>query len=88
MSLLKGNTNSNFNPKEAVRILPKTHFPDHVECPGRGQPEQEWVGECLDQGAVGLDPKTENFLEYINTEKVRNAMISFGSRKALGPDGF
>ena len=47
MSLLKDN-NSNFNPEEAVKILLKTHFPDHLECPGPGQPEQELVGECLD----------------------------------------
>ena len=55
---------------------------------GSGQPEPKWVGEHLDQGAVGLDLETEDFLEYINTEKVRNAMRSFGSRKAPGPDGF
>ena len=48
----------------------------------------EFVRECLDQGAVGLDPETGDFLEYIDTEKVRNAMRSFGSRKAPGPDGF
>ena len=37
---------------------------------------------------MGLDTGTGNFLEYINNEKVRNAMRSFGSRKAPGPDGF
>ena len=87
MSLLKDN-NSNFNPEEAVKILLNTHFPDHLGCPGPGQPEPELVGECLDHGAVGLDPGTGDFLEYIDTEKVRNAMRSFGSRKASGPDGF
>ena len=39
-------------------------------------------------GAVGLDPETGDFLEYINTEKVRNPMRFFGSRKAPGPDRF
>ena len=88
MSLLKDNTNSNFNSEEAVKILLKTQFPDHLECPGPGQPEPELVGECLDQEAVGLDLETGDFLEYIDTEKVRNAMGSFGSRKASGSDGF
>ena len=88
MSLLEDNTNSNFNPEGAVKILLKTHFLDSLECLGPGQPEPELVGECLDQGAVGLDPETGDFLEYIDTEKVRNAMRSFGSRKAPGPDGF
>ena len=87
MSLLKDN-NSNFNPEEAVKILLKTHFQDHLECPGPGQPELELVWECLDQGAVGLDPGTGDFFEYMDTEKVRNAMRSFGSRKAPAPDGF
>ena len=31
---------------------------------------------------------TGDFVEYITAEKVRNAMRSFGSRKAPGPDGF
>ena len=53
MSLLKDNTNSNFNPEEAIKILLKTHLPDHLECPGPGQPEPELVGECLDQGGSG-----------------------------------
>ena len=88
MSLLKDNANSNFNLEKAVKILLKTHFPDHLECPGQGQPELDLVGERLDQGAVGLDPETGDFLEYIDTEKVMNAMRSFGSRKAPGPDGF
>ena len=35
-----------------------------------------------------MDPGTVDFIEYINTEKVRNAMRSFGSRKAPGTDGF
>ena len=48
----------------------------------------EWFGECLDQGAVGLDPETGDFVEYINTVKVRNAMRSFGNRKAPGSDRF
>ena len=87
MSLLKDN-DSNFNPEEAVKILLRTHFPDHLECLGLGQPELDLVEDCLDKGAVGLDPGTEDFIEYINTEKVRNAMRSFGSRKAPGPDGF
>ena len=82
VSLLKDN-NCNFNPEEAVKILLKTRFPDHLECPG-----PVMVGERLDQGAVGLYPGTGDFLEYIDTEKVRNAMRSFGSRKAPGPDGF
>ena len=30
----------------------------------------------------------EDFIDYINTEKVRNTMRSFGSKKAPGPDGF
>ena len=38
MSLLKDRKNSNFNPKEAVKILLRTHFPDHLECPGQSQP--------------------------------------------------
>ena len=87
MSLFKGN-NSNFSPEEAVNILLGTHFPDHLECLGLGQPEPDLVKDCLDKGAVGLDPGTEDFIEYINIEKVRNAMRSFGSRKAPGPDGF
>ena len=87
MSLLKDN-NSNFNPKEAVKILLKTHFPDHLECLAPDQAEPELVGECLDQGAVGTGSGNGDFLEYIDTEKVRNAMRSFGSRKAPGPDGF
>ena len=37
---------------------------------------------------MGLDPETGDFVEYIDSEKVRNAMRSFGSRKAPGPDGF
>ena len=37
---------------------------------------------------MGLDRDTGDFIEYISTEKVRNAMRSFGSRKAPGPDGF
>ena len=71
-----------------MKIQLKTHFPDHLKCPGQRQPEPKWVRERLDQRAVGLDLGTEDFLEYINTEKVRNAMRSFGSRKAPGPDGF
>ena len=53
MSLLKDNTNSNFNPEEAIKILLKTHFPDYLECPGQGQPEPELVWEHLDQGQRG-----------------------------------
>ena len=87
MSLLKDN-DSNFNPEKAVKILLETHFPDHLECLGLGQPEPDLVKDCLDKGAVGLDLETEDFIEYISTEKVRNAMRSFGSRKAPGPDGF
>ena len=87
MSLLKDN-NSNFNPEDAVKILLTTHFPDHLECPGLSWPEPELVGECLSRGAVGVDPGTGDFVEYIDTEKVRNAMRSYGSRKAPGPDGF
>ena len=83
MSLLKGN-NSNFSPEEAVKILLRTHFPNHLECLGLGQPEPDLVKDCLYKGAVGLDLGTEDFIEYINTEKVRNAMRSFGSRKAPG----
>ena len=37
---------------------------------------------------MGSDLGIEDFVEYINTEKVRIAMRSFGSRKAPGPDGF
>ena len=76
MSHLKDN-NSNFNPEEAVKILLKTHFPDHLECLGPGHPEPGLVGECLDQGAVRQDLETEDFVEYIDTEKVRNAMRHF-----------
>ena len=35
-----------------------------------------------------MDLEVGDFLEYITTEKVRNAMISFGSKRAPGPDGF
>ena len=77
MSLLKDNANSNFNPEEAVKNLLRTHFPNHLECPGGGQAEPDLVGERLDQVAVGLDPETGDFLEYINTEEVRNAMRIF-----------
>ena len=87
MSLLKGN-NSNFNPEEAVKILLRTHFPDHLGCLGLGQPEPDLVKDGLGKGAVRLDPGTADFIEYINTEKVRNAKRSFGSRKAPGPDGY
>ena len=88
MSLLKDKIDSNFNPKEAVKILLKTHFPYQLECQGQEQLEPEQVQECSGQVAVGLDMVTEDFLEYITTEKVRNAMRSFGSRKVPGPDGF
>ena len=57
MSLLKNNTNSNFDPEEVVKILLKTHFPDHLECLGLGQPELELVDECLDQGQWGWTPE-------------------------------
>ena len=87
MSLLK-DKESNFNPDVAVKILLRTHFPDHLECLGLGQPEPELVREGLDKGAEGLDRDTGDFVEYITAEKVRNAMRSFGSRKAPGPDGF
>ena len=71
-----------------MKILLRTHFPDHLECLGLGQPEPDLVKNCLDSGAMGLYRGTEDFIEYISTEKVRNAMRSFGSRKAPGPDGF
>ena len=87
MSLLK-DKDSNFDPEAAVKILLRTHFPDHLECLSLGQPEPDLVKEGLDKGARELDRDTGDFIEYISTEKVRNAMRSFGSKKAPGPDGF
>ena len=49
MSLLK-DKESNFNPDVAVKILLRTHFPDHLECLGLGQPEPELVREGQGQG--------------------------------------
>ena len=71
---LLGGKDSNFNPEVAVKILLRTHFPDHLECLGLGQPEPEMVKEGLDKGAVGLDWDTGDFIEYISSEKVRNAI--------------
>ena len=82
MSLLKDN-NSNFNPEEAVKILLKMHSLDHLDCPGLGQPKPDLVKVCLDKGAMGLDLGTEDFIEYINTEKVRNAMRSLVAGRHL-----
>ena len=87
MSLLK-DKDSNFDPEAAVKILLRTHFPDHLECLSLSQPEPDLVREGLDKGARELDRDTGDFIEYISTEKVRNAMRSFGSKKAPGPDGF
>ena len=88
MSLLKDKVGSSLNTEESFKILPKTYFPDHLECPGQGQLEPEQVQECSGQGAVGLDLRAEDILEYTTTEKVRNAIRSFGSKKKPGPDGF
>ena len=88
MCLLKDKINKNFNPEKAVKILLKTHFPDLLECSGQEQLGPEQVQECSGQGAVGLDLGTEDFLEYITTEKARNVLRSFGSRKGPGPDRF
>ena len=88
MSLFKNNS-SNFNPEEAVKILLKAHFPDHLECPGPGQPEPGIGWGVPGPGDSGAGPGNWGFfVEYIDTEKVRNAMRSFGSRKDPGPDGF
>ena len=35
-----------------------------------------------------MNLEIEESLEYINIEKVRNAMRSFGNKKASSPDGF
>ena len=52
MSLLK-DKDSNFNPKEAVKILLRTHFPDHLECLGLGT---GFGKGRLGQGGCGVGP--------------------------------
>ena len=73
---------------EAGKILLRAHFPKDLNCPGQEQQELKQVPEMLDQGTKEMDLRTDEFLQYIAIEKVKNARRPFGSKKAPSPDGF
>ena len=79
IGILKENGRYVDSPEDALRILLDTHFPDHqvfVEHGGKAS----LVGE----DGAGADEK--EVTSFIDGLKVRSAFMSFGPKKAPGPD--
>jgi ribonuclease HI len=74
VGLLVGDNGPTETPKEALDLLMRTHFP---ECTDR-----------LDEPPVGVRQESSDVADYITTKLVKDAIRSFGPRKAPGPDGF
>jgi hypothetical protein len=74
VGLLVGDNGPTETPKEALDLLMRTHFP---ECTDR-----------LDEPPEGVRQESSDVADYITTKLVKDAIRSFGPRKAPGPDGF
>ncbi|CAB4046227.1 Hypothetical predicted protein, partial [Paramuricea clavata] len=69
-------------PEDSLLMLMRTHFPDHQPTEGHRQCEvNDWTYDWGDFGS-----QLTGITEYITTEKVKSALLSFGSYKAPGPD--
>ncbi|QQP36261.1 Uncharacterized protein FKW44_021307, partial [Caligus rogercresseyi] len=71
IGLLKTDRGYAQSPAESLKILMETHFPDCKIGVNFERPSQ-----------------TNNFgIDYLNYDKVREALNSFGAHKSPGPDG-
>ncbi len=74
VSLLKEGDRYTSSPQEALEVLMRTHFPDSTPDVG-------------DDRRNKLPPDETGVVQFINTQKVRVAISSFGNFKSPGPDG-
>ena len=76
ISCMRDKHGKSLDPKESLKELLTTHFPNHKE------PDEIGPGTNLEGGE-----ELHNLITYIDVNKVKAAINSFGPKKAAGPDG-